>query len=107
MRWIRIFKSIDEADNAIEEGKARRIVIGETRIALAKWQGEYFAIQDVCPHSSAYLSAGWVNSSGEIICPLHNYCYDLKSGREFQERSKDATTWEVKSDEGGIFIGLK
>ncbi len=106
MRWVRIFKSIDQAKAAIEEGKARRVVIGERRIALSRWNDKFFAIQDNCPHSSAYLSQGWVNARGEIICPLHNYCYDLKTGREFEEKTEDARTWKVRLDDEGLFIQL-
>ena len=107
MRWVRIFKSREDAESAIEEGKARRVVIGDHRIALARWKDEYYAIQDACPHSSAYLSQGWVNPRGEIICPLHNYCYDLKTGREYKEQSADASTWRTRMDTDGLFIELE
>ena len=107
MRWVKIFNSRDQAGSAIAEGSARRIVFGELRIALARWKGEFYAIEDACPHSGAYLSQGMVNNSGELVCPLHSYCYDLRTGREFQQMTRDARTWSLKWEGGQLYLGVE
>ncbi len=52
--------------------------------------GEYYAIDDVCPHKSASLSHGKVENNC-LICPYHGYAYDNQGhlvkvpGIEFQQ----------------------
>jgi nitrite reductase/ring-hydroxylating ferredoxin subunit len=41
--------------------------------------GEYLAIENVCPHAYALLSQGFVDN-GEVECPLHEAVFDLRSG---------------------------
>jgi nitrite reductase/ring-hydroxylating ferredoxin subunit len=46
--------------------------------------GEYFAIEDVCPHAYALLSQGFVED-GKVECPLHEAVFDIRSGRCLRE----------------------
>ena len=39
--------------------------------------GEYFALEDVCPHAYALLSQGFVED-GKVECPLHEAVFDVK-----------------------------
>ncbi|HMJ69440.1 MAG TPA: hypothetical protein VK508_11110 [Cyclobacteriaceae bacterium] len=48
----------------------------------------------------------WIKICGEVICPWHGYRFNLKTGRESAERSRDLTTYPVKEDEEGVFIGV-
>jgi nitrite reductase (NADH) small subunit len=41
--------------------------------------GEVFATQAVCPHRGGPLADGLVGA-GTVICPLHSWKFDLKSG---------------------------
>jgi len=106
MEWIQVFKSPEEAEKALEEGKPRRLIIDNTRICLTRAEGRYYAIQDACPHSGASLSEGWLNHYQEIVCPLHNYCYHLVTGREANQQTRDARTYEVRAGIDGIFVKL-
>jgi nitrite reductase/ring-hydroxylating ferredoxin subunit len=47
-----------------------------------------------------------VNHLGEIICPWHNYCFNLQSGRELHNRSAHLTVYPVKSDASGLYVGI-
>ncbi|MDH5399662.1 MAG: Rieske 2Fe-2S domain-containing protein [Cyclobacteriaceae bacterium] len=106
MEWVKIFNSAEEAREAIEEGKSRKVVIGDVRISLTRYKDAFYALQDHCPHSAASLSQGWTNDYGELVCPLHNYCYDLKTGREMEQKTADARVYEVKIEEEGLFINI-
>ena len=107
MKKIRIFESRTKALDSIPEKQAKRVVIGDLKICLARFENHFFAIQDACPHSKASLSEGIVNPRGEIICPLHSYCFDLNTGREFQQQTNDAEVWKVKEDGEGIYIEIE
>ena len=104
MEWIKVFENPEEAEKAVEEGKARKLVIDNIRICLTRSEGRFYAVQDACPHSGASLSEGWLNNYQEIVCPLHNYCYHLVTGREATQQTRDAKVYEVKVGEDGLFV---
>lgn len=61
-------------------GSRKRIVLGENRITIFNIDGEFFAINDVCPHKkTAPLVRGALDGHG-IKCPNHGYRFDLKTG---------------------------
>jgi nitrite reductase/ring-hydroxylating ferredoxin subunit len=106
MDWIRIF--LDEADarNKIQNNKPQLLIVNGIRICLTLHNNTFFAVQDACTHQGESLSKGAVNYLGELICPLHNYRFDLQNGRECATRSRNLKTFPIKADESGIFIGL-
>lgn len=105
MRWIKIFNSEEEAIARISERNPLPLQIGERRLNLVRCQDTWYAVADACPHQHASLAGGWTNHLCEIICPLHEYRFSLKTGRESSERTPDLETFPVRS-ENGILIGL-
>ncbi|MBT1703080.1 Rieske (2Fe-2S) protein [Chryseosolibacter indicus] len=106
MEWIKIFGNKSEADHRIMNDKPQLIIIDGKRICLVRHKDEYAAVQDDCSHNGESLSKGIVNYLGEIICPWHNYCFELKGGKEIKGRSPDLKTFPVKADDTGFFIGI-
>lgn len=49
------------------------------RICIGRNEDGYFAVDDVCPHAGASLAGGFEHK-GELICPLHAWGFDLRSG---------------------------
>jgi nitrite reductase/ring-hydroxylating ferredoxin subunit len=106
MDWIKIFSSEAQARERLTMGKPQLVIIGEKRICLVRLENRFAAVQDTCTHNGESLSKGHVNYLGEIICPWHNYCFELQGGREIQGRSADLKTFPVKADDTGFFIGI-
>lgn len=106
MEWIKIFSSEQEAFDRLIKNKPQLVIINTMRICLVRVEGKFYAVQDSCTHSGESLSRGQLNYLGEIICPLHSYCYDLRSGRESQSRSHDLKTYATRSDETGFYIAV-
>jgi len=106
MEWIKVFGSDAEARQRILADKPQLLVLYGKRICLALHNDTFFAVQDACTHNGESLSKGTINYLGEVICPLHNYQFDLQSGRECCSRSRDLITYPVKIDESGFFVGI-
>lgn len=54
------------------------------RIGIYLVEGEYFAMEDTCPHANALLSQGFMD--GETIeCPLHGALFDIRTGQCLRE----------------------
>jgi nitrite reductase (NADH) small subunit len=59
-------------------------------IAIYNVNGEFFAIQNSCPHQGAPLAQG--SLCGEVIeCGLHGWQFDLRTGECFTVTEKIAT----------------
>lgn len=106
MEWIKLFSSAEEAKQKVPENKTQLLIIKGKRICLARHSDQFFAVQDKCSHNGESLSRGAVNFRGEIICPWHNYRFDLKSGKACDSSSPDLETYLIKADDAGFFIGF-
>jgi nitrite reductase/ring-hydroxylating ferredoxin subunit len=106
MKWIRVFSSVEEAQQRLKENMPQLVVIEAVSICLVKRENNFFAIENKCSHQGDSLSKGRVNFLGEVICPWHGYRFDLKTGRESGERSRDLTIYPIKQNEEGFFIAL-
>jgi nitrite reductase/ring-hydroxylating ferredoxin subunit len=63
----------------IPEGAAKMIRVKGEEMAVFKRDGHVYAIQNICPHEGGQLSKGWLEGD-EVVCPLHGYKFDLKTG---------------------------
>jgi nitrite reductase/ring-hydroxylating ferredoxin subunit len=105
MEWIKIFNSVEEAKERLADQKTQLLIVHGQRICLALHNESFYAVQDSCTHSGASLSKGSINYLGEVICPLHNYRFDLLSGRATDSSCADLKTYALRYD-GGFFIGI-
>jgi len=66
--------------SAIPEGEGRTFEIGGRRLAVFRTRtGQVFATQAECPHRGGMLADGLLGGC-TLVCPLHAWKYDLKSG---------------------------
>lgn len=63
----------------VPEDSALRVMVGDRAIALARCEGEVYAILDVCSHADVPLSEGEVDDC-TIECWLHGSRFDLRTG---------------------------
>ncbi|MCW5910588.1 MAG: Rieske 2Fe-2S domain-containing protein [Cyclobacteriaceae bacterium] len=106
MNWVKIFNSLQEAQSRLTENKPQLVVAGSIRICLVMRGDQFFAVSNRCTHNGESLSKGRVNFSNEIVCPWHGYQFDLRTGREYRQRSADLETFPVKIEADGVYIGM-
>ena len=63
----------------IAEGSATLLRAKGEEMAVFKSNGQLYGIQNICPHEGGLLCNGWIEG-GEVVCPLHGYKFDLKTG---------------------------
>ena len=93
-------------ETALAPRKPRLLILRGIRICLVREEDKLRAVQDTCPHNGESLSKGAVNFIGEVVCPWHGQRFNLITGRECAERSRDLVTYPVRQDAEGVFIGL-
>ena len=65
--------------NEITPGEAKMVEVEGKKIAILNLEGDYYAIDDTCPHASGPLSEGKVE--GEVVtCPWHGSEFNIKTG---------------------------
>jgi nitrite reductase/ring-hydroxylating ferredoxin subunit len=106
MDWVKIIETQAMAESALPENIPRLLIVRGQRICLVRREGKLFAVQDKCTHNGESLSKGHLNYLGEVVCPLHQYQFNLKTGRECSQRSNDLDCYPVKENEEGVFILL-
>ena len=72
------FTTVAQA-GGIPEGQGITVVVNGRLVAVFNDGGEYFAIDDLCPHMGASLGAGEVHD-GAVICPWHAWRFGLCDG---------------------------
>ena len=65
---------------AIPEGSGGAFQVGERLVAVFNRGGQYFAIDDLCPHMGASLGAGYMDEEGVVTCPWHAWHFSVCDG---------------------------
>jgi nitrite reductase (NADH) small subunit len=63
----------------VTEGEGKTVELDNKLIAVFLHQGQYYAIDDVCPHMGASLAGGYVDD-GIVTCPWHAWRFRLADG---------------------------
>lgn len=64
----------------IPPGASKLVQLGTKPVAIFNIGGNYFAIDDRCPHRGGPLSEGTLKD-GIISCPWHGACFELSTGK--------------------------
>jgi nitrite reductase (NADH) small subunit/3-phenylpropionate/trans-cinnamate dioxygenase ferredoxin subunit len=65
--------------NDVPEGEGKTVIVGKRLIAVFRHGGQFFAIDDTCPHMGSSLSGGYVEQ-GIVTCPWHAWRFRLADG---------------------------
>ncbi|MDX2189680.1 MAG: Rieske 2Fe-2S domain-containing protein [Bacteroidota bacterium] len=107
-KWFQVFEKIETAKEKVAINQAVTVLIEDKKICLARTKSGWYAVADVCPHLGASLSKGKCNNFDEIVCPWHNYRFDLKLGHETsgQGTGLGIGIYKVEERNTGLYIGL-
>ena len=87
----------------IPKGEGRNFEVGGLRLAVFRTQqGEILATQAECPHRAGPLADGLLGGAS-VICPLHEWVFDLRTGAGKECSIK---TYPVRATEDGTILLL-
>jgi nitrite reductase/ring-hydroxylating ferredoxin subunit len=75
------------------------------KICLGRFNEKLFAFAFKCPHAGGLLSDGYIDSIGNIVCPLHRYKFNMANGRNTSGEGYYLTHWPVELRDEGVFVG--
>jgi NADPH-dependent 2,4-dienoyl-CoA reductase/sulfur reductase-like enzyme/nitrite reductase/ring-hydroxylating ferredoxin subunit len=81
--------------------------VGDDDVLLVQSGGEIFAIGAHCTHYHGPLAEGII-TDGDVRCPWHHACFDLKSGEALRAPAlSPVDCWKVEQRDGRIFVREK
>src|SRR5687768_9091230 len=71
----------NEEEIAVGENGIAVIEVKGKKICIAKFQEQWYGFAFKCPHAGGMLANGYVDATGNIVCPLHRYKFSMHNGR--------------------------
>ncbi|HEY2986733.1 MAG TPA: Rieske 2Fe-2S domain-containing protein [Candidatus Binatia bacterium] len=87
----------------IPDNAAKMVRMKGNEMAVFKRDGQVYAIQNICPHEGGQLSKGRLEGD-EVVCPLHGYKFDLKTGRCSTDPALKAKVFKLVAHGGGFVV---
>ena len=102
-QWRRVAQATD-----ITEHQPLVIELAEDEsVLITRVDGKLTACGATCPHYGGPLGDG-VLHDGHVVCPYHNATFDLATGAlDRPPAIDDLPTYEVKEEDGSVFVGEK
>jgi nitrite reductase/ring-hydroxylating ferredoxin subunit len=104
--WYKIFESADAAKRRIQPDRAETITVRGKKICIAHTREGLFAVNDKCPHNGASLGRGRCTEENSIVCPVHRYHFDLRTGRAKSGIGDVADVYPLEVRADGLYIGF-
>lgn len=64
----------------LKTGESKTVIAGDRELALFNIDGQFHAIDNVCPHRGGPLGEGVLDGC-VVICPWHGWRFDCKTGQ--------------------------
>lgn len=85
----------------LPEGRSKKIEFGDpwaggVQIVLTRLDGQLHALDTLCPHENGRIVDGPLAQQKYVVCPLHNYLFDPKTGKCVGAACKDAKKYKLR-----------
>ena len=94
------------AADGVRQDEPVGVRVGERYLGLYRLDGEIRALDDLCTHEFALMTNGFVD--GNVVeCPLHQACFDLRSGKCLSgPATTDLRVYPVRVENGRVLVKL-
>ncbi len=100
-RFVKAAKSSE-----VPAGSCKLIELEGNSIALFNLRGDYYAIDDICPHEGGPLHEGPIDGD-EVECPWHDSRFNIKTGKCTQAPAEeDVHSYNVRVEGDNIEIEI-
>ena len=97
------------SEHDIPAGEARMFVLDdELIVAVFHIDGEFYALDNACPHAGASLAHGIVEND-EVRCRIHHWRFAVRDGRYLDEDKPacNVRSFPVRREQGQLQIDVE
>ncbi len=107
IRYYKIYDFKIDGAEPQQLNKPRTIDIEGKHICLIRLSDGYFALDDKCPHAAGRLGMGQCDEEDFVICPIHRYKYNARTGKGHPRQGDYVNNYPVETRTDGVYIGIK
>lgn len=89
--------------NDIPQGEGRAFETGENSVAVFNVNGQFCAIDNICPHRGGPLGEGALDGT-VVTCPWHGWQFDVTTGSSPVNPAARVKKFEVKVEGEDLYI---
>ncbi|OYR81241.1 pyruvate oxidase, partial [Halorubrum distributum] len=89
----------------LPEGRVTAVSCGGTTVAMTRYDGEYAALDNSCPHQGGPLGEGSIEA-GCLRCPWHGWDFDPLTGETPGPHDDRVETFPVEVRDDGVYVGF-
>lgn len=97
------FKKVCQKSDIPKDGM-RIFNIDLIEFVIANRDSQFFAVYNKCPHMGGSLGDGSIDEKEYLTCPLHNWQFDLNTGKGPEGYEDSVPTFELDVRGESIFI---
>lgn len=93
--------------NDLASGQGMVVEVDGNRIALFNLNGEFYALDNTCPHRGGPLGEGYCDPTNMTIqCPWHGWVFSVTTGVSPVNASASVEKFEVKVEGDEVKVAL-
>ncbi len=96
-------KALDPGE--LPEGRVKPVTCENFTVCMARYQGEYSALDNACPHQGGPLGEGSIEN-GWLRCPWHGWDYHPLTGKPPGGFDDGVAVFPVEVREDGVYVGF-
>ena len=96
--WVEVLKA-----DQLEESKGTTVFVNERDIALYKYLGDFYALDNRCIHRDGQLGDGYMEGPN-VFCPLHKWDYDVRTGVSRYTEDETVPVYPARQVNGRVEI---
>jgi len=98
--WIRV-AAVEE----IPPGTVREVLAGDRVVALGNFDGQFYALDGICPHQGGPLGKGRLVDS-TLTCPWHGWQFNICTGQHRVNSAIRHTQLAVRVEGNDVLIDV-
>ena len=101
MTWTYVME-----ETALPEGGMSPVYPMGINVVIARVNGTVYAVSGKCAHMACPLFTGTLDGY-TLICPCHDWHFDIRTGRFLNAPELGITVYPLKSEEGKLFVNIQ
>ena len=99
------WRALCPVEEAPPAGKGRELLVADRIVALFNVEGQFYALDGVCPHQGGPLGKGCLTGH-LVMCPWHGWQFDVRTGQHRTSQTVRQPALPLAVRGGMIFVQL-